>query len=81
MTNILMKVNQMSQTKAIDVKNLTKYYGDFLAVDPINFTVKQGEIFDFLGPNGAGKSTTRTKGCASMYAHAKKYQKTGIINE
>lgn len=42
----------------IEVSNLTKKYGDLVAVDHINFTVKQGEIFGFLGPNGAGKTTT-----------------------
>ena len=46
-------------THAIEVENLTKYYDKFLAVDHINFTVKQGEIFGFLGPNGAGKTTTQ----------------------
>ncbi|RJP54209.1 MAG: ATP-binding cassette domain-containing protein [Anaerolineaceae bacterium] len=44
---------------AIEVENLTKYYEKFLAVDHINFTVEQGEIFGFLGPNGAGKTTTQ----------------------
>jgi len=43
---------------AVDVRDLTKYYGDLAAVDRINFSVPQGEIFAFLGPNGAGKSTT-----------------------
>jgi len=43
----------------IEVNDLTKYYGDLLAVDHINFTVRQGEIFGFLGPNGAGKTTTQ----------------------
>jgi len=43
---------------AIEVFDLTKYYGDLLAVDHINFKVRQGEIFGFLGPNGAGKTTT-----------------------
>ena len=42
----------------IEVKNLVKRYGNFTAVDSINFEVKQGEIFAFLGPNGAGKTTT-----------------------
>lgn len=42
----------------IEVKNLTKKYGDFTAVDGISFTVGQGETFGILGPNGAGKTTT-----------------------
>ena len=42
----------------IEVKNLTKRYGDHLAVDHLNFTVESGKIYGFLGPNGAGKSTT-----------------------
>lgn len=42
----------------IIAKDLKKVYGDFVAVDGINFTVKQGESFGLLGPNGAGKSTT-----------------------
>ncbi len=43
---------------AIEVKELTKVFGQFVAVDRVSFTVAQGEIFGFLGPNGAGKSTT-----------------------
>ncbi len=42
----------------IDVKNFTKKYGDFVAVNDISFSVEEGSIFAFLGPNGAGKSTT-----------------------
>lgn len=42
----------------IEVKNLTKRYGDHLALDDISFTVEDGEIVGFLGPNGVGKSTT-----------------------
>lgn len=40
------------------VKELTKKYGELIAVDNLSFSVKEGEIFGFLGPNGAGKSTT-----------------------
>jgi len=43
---------------AIDVENLTKRYGDLLAVNNISFHVRTGEVFAFLGPNGAGKTTT-----------------------
>jgi ABC-2 type transport system ATP-binding protein len=43
---------------AIEVSNLTKYYGKLLAVDHVSFEVKSGEVFGFLGPNGAGKTTT-----------------------
>jgi len=42
----------------ISVKNLTKKFGNFIAVDNISFEVGKGEIFAFLGPNGAGKTTT-----------------------
>ncbi|MDD7796045.1 ABC transporter ATP-binding protein [Clostridium sp. 'White wine YQ'] len=44
--------------KALEIKNLTKKYGDFIAVDNMSLTVEEGEIFGFLGSNGAGKSTT-----------------------
>ncbi len=43
----------------MEVKGLTKYYGELLAVDHISFQVEKGEIFGFLGPNGAGKTTTQ----------------------
>ena len=42
----------------LKVENVTKYYGDFLAVDNLSFEVKDGEIFGLLGVNGAGKTTT-----------------------
>ena len=42
----------------LKVENVTKYYGDFKAVDNLSFTVKPGEIFGLLGVNGAGKTTT-----------------------
>lgn len=42
----------------LDVKNLTKTFGQFTAVDDISFSIKEGEIVGLLGPNGAGKTTT-----------------------
>lgn len=48
----------MPRDLIIEVKDLTKQFGDFTAVDHVSFSVKRGERFAFLGPNGAGKSTT-----------------------
>jgi ABC-2 type transport system ATP-binding protein len=63
----------------IEVRNFTKRYGDFVAVDDLSFTIGQGEVFGFIGPNGAGKSTTirflatllrPTSGTASVAGHS-----------
>ena len=48
----------MNDNIAVSVQNLEKKFGQFTAVNRINFEVQEGEIFGFLGPNGAGKSTT-----------------------
>jgi ABC-2 type transport system ATP-binding protein len=45
-------------TPVIDVKNLTKKYGDVTAVDHVTYSIEESEIFGLLGPNGAGKTTT-----------------------
>ena len=44
--------------QAVTANGLTKHFGDFIAVDQIDFSVNRGEIFGFLGPNGSGKTTT-----------------------
>lgn len=49
---------QIGGITVIEVKNITKKYGSFTAVDNISFTIQDGEIVGFLGQNGAGKSTT-----------------------
>jgi ABC-2 type transport system ATP-binding protein len=48
----------MNQDYAVEVRDLTRVFGDFVAVDRISLTVEKGQVFGFLGPNGAGKSTT-----------------------
>ena len=62
----------------IEAKGLTKHYGDFVAIDKLNFEVKKGEIVGLLGPNGAGKTTTMkiltcftapTEGTAAINGH------------
>lgn len=50
--------DDFSSNTAVSVTNITRTFGDFVAVDNISLSVKKGEIFGFLGPNGAGKSTT-----------------------
>jgi ABC-2 type transport system ATP-binding protein len=51
-------MNRTNNNLAIDVRGLTKTFGEFVAVNNISFEVPPGEIFGFLGPNGAGKTTT-----------------------
>jgi len=47
-----------SEITAVTLQDITKKFGDFVAVDHVSLEVRKGEIFGFLGPNGAGKSTT-----------------------
>lgn len=84
----------MNNDVAIQVANLSKYYGQLLAVDHISFTVGRGEFFGFLGPNGAGKTTTlriltgvikADEGSASILEYKagslKAKQVTGVVPE
>lgn len=52
---------------AIEVENLTKKFGNYTAVDNINFKIPKGTIFGFLGPNGSGKSTTIRMLCGVLH--------------
>lgn len=51
-------MTQRQGAAMIEAEGLTKYYGDFAAIENVTFQVHQGEVVAFLGPNGAGKSTT-----------------------
>ena len=62
----------------IQVKDLTKSYGDFEAVRGISFEVYKGEIFGLLGPNGAGKSTTLKMIAGCLSPDAGSLQLSGI---
>jgi len=53
----------VSRPNVVEVRELTRRFGDFTAVDAISFDVHEGEVFAFLGPNGAGKSTTISMLC------------------
>ena len=65
-------------TEVIKTTSLTKQYGEFTAVDRLDLSIEQGEVFGFLGPNGAGKTTTilmllgltsPTNGSATIYGY------------
>ncbi|MCU4751573.1 ABC transporter ATP-binding protein [Halobacteria archaeon AArc-curdl1] len=79
---------------AIELEGLTKHFGDVVAVDDLDLTIEEGEIFGFLGPNGAGKSTTidilldftrPTAGSATVLGHDAQAeslavrQRTGVL--
>jgi ABC-2 type transport system ATP-binding protein len=48
----------LASHSVLSVSNLTKYYGNFKALDSVSFTVDEGCVYGYLGPNGAGKTTT-----------------------
>lgn len=53
-----MNANATTEAAPLELRNVTKFYGDFKAVDDVSFTLPAGSICGFLGPNGAGKTTT-----------------------
>lgn len=76
--------------KAIQIDNLTKYYGKARGVIDLNLSVEQGDFFGFIGPNGAGKSTTirtllglitATSGSAQIFGEDIQKQKTEVLSQ
>ena len=63
---------------SIKVENLTKQFGDLVAVDKVNLAIKPGQICGFLGPNGAGKSTTLRMLCGLITPTAGQGQILGL---
>ena len=66
----------VGMSNVIDVRDLTRKFRDLVAVDTLNFTVGQGEVFGLLGPNGAGKTTTLSMLCTIL----KPTSGTAIVN-
>ncbi|MFQ5607144.1 MAG: ABC transporter ATP-binding protein, partial [Candidatus Zixiibacteriota bacterium] len=71
-------MNEQSGGPMIEASGLSKYYGPFVAIEDISFSIPRGQVVAFLGPNGAGKSTTMkilsgflaaSKGSASIGGH------------
>jgi len=62
----------------LEVRNLTKRFGDFTAVDDVSFTVSRGEVFGLLGSNGAGKSTIIRMLCGLMHPTAGEAHVAGL---
>ena len=74
-----MNDNSIAPTAPLELRNVTKLFGDFRAVDDVSFSLPAGSIYGFLGPNGAGKTTTirmileiikPTSGSISVLGHA-----------
>ncbi len=68
----------MSSEFAISVRDLTKRFGDFTAVDAVTFDVRRGEIFGFLGANGAGKTTAMRMLCGLSFPTSGQAQVAGF---
>ena len=59
-------MESLDQSAALKVRNLTRNFGDLIAVDNLSLEIRKGEIFGLLGPNGAGKTTTINMICGLL---------------
>jgi ABC-2 type transport system ATP-binding protein len=71
-------VGGMTDAAAVQVRQLTKTFGRFTAVDRVSFEVRRGEIFGLLGPNGAGKTTTFRMLCGLLAPSAGELKVAGV---
>jgi ABC-2 type transport system ATP-binding protein len=71
-------VNALSSQSVITVSDLTKFYGDFKALDAVSFAVEKGWVYGYLGPNGAGKTTTIRTMLGLLKPNQGEVQITGI---
>jgi ABC-2 type transport system ATP-binding protein len=71
-------VKALSSQPVITVSNLTKFYGDFKALDSVSFAVEKGWVYGYLGPNGAGKTTTIRTMLGLLKPNQGEVQITGI---
>lgn len=74
----LSKDRVLSDEVMVEVKNLVRKFGDFIAVNNVSFQVKRGEIFGLLGPNGAGKTTTFKMLCGLLPASSGELAVAGV---
>lgn len=74
----VIKERQLLGEVVIEVKDLVRKFGDFIAVDDISFQVRRGEIFGLLGPNGAGKTTTFRMLCGLLPATSGELAVAGV---
>lgn len=75
---IFKKERTISDKVIIEVKNLVRKFGDFVAVNDVSFQVHEGEIFGLLGPNGAGKTTTFKMLCGLLPASSGELSVAGV---
>ena len=75
---IFKKERTISDKVIIEVKNLVRKFGDFIAVNDVSFQVHEGEIFGLLGPNGAGKTTTFKMLCGLLPASSGELSVAGV---
>lgn len=71
-------IGREGEAPVIEVRNVTRRFGDFIAVNNVSFSVRRGEVFGLLGPNGAGKTTTFRMLCGLLPASSGSLRVAGV---